>query len=248
MPMYEIKPYTNQEKREGAPWLTPITQLIPEINTENLNDLAIRSQEDALAQREDLVSRATQIAPLNTIFFNSLLRAMRRENLDPEHSIEKIPLIDIGSGGRIKPILQFSKIMGVSAYIAIDPYDFTYSVKNARNAPLPVGIVAEDVLTFLKRLPEQSASFFISNIGEYTLNATNEILPQIRTELMRTLSPSGGIIVNNSKLTPINNPPIEIECIPLLHSKSSEASFFRYKKNKKSQLIFDPNKNTPVFF
>jgi|GEM_PF-1691457 len=70
----------------------------------------------------------------------------------------------------------------------------------SRELDIPVALVPEDMTTFLKRLPSNSVSVLTSGIDRQIIS--DKYIPEIESEIVRVLSPSGALISWRSILTP----------------------------------------------
>lgn len=78
---------------------------------------------------------------------------------------------------------------------------FTYHLKiipGALKHHIPFSVVKNDVLTFLKRLPNNSVSIIMSGFGSETTNFDSKYREEISKEISRVLDPKGGFLNYNS--------------------------------------------------
>jgi len=117
-------------------------------------------------------------------------------------------IIDIGAGKTQNGYLA-SKALKARAYIGVEPFfapslyinlltrnqkgSSTLSQLAAKNTQqIPTCIIPEDMLSFLKKIPNNSVSILCSGIDRAILD--NNYLTQANAELIRTLHPKGGIL------------------------------------------------------
>ena len=134
-----------------------------------------------------------------------------KEQLIPVIAVLKNPSLinQIGNQGAVEPEHEVSKI--------------------------PVAVVAEDMLTFLKRLPDNSVSIFCSGIDELVMD-DNAIRNAIAKEIRRVLSPTGGYVgAGNGHIKLSEDSNIKVEFIGRKHDYRPDAgSIYVYKKQIKN--------------
>lgn len=106
-------------------------------------------------------------------------------------------VVDLGAGPNIYGY-RFTQVTGASAYVGVELY-FANALKTnlmiGNPEPLkeaksiPVAVVSEDMLTFLKRVPEKSVSILFSGIDEFILS--NDYFDETYKEISRVLHPEG---------------------------------------------------------
>lgn len=128
-------------------------------------------------------------------------------------------VIDLGAGESENGYF-LAEASGAKAYIAVEPYwadrlsghfkssnlntlyqrpeeNKSQSLKN-----IPIAIAPEDMLTFLKRLPDNSVSILISGVNEAILGSNvfnkNEYINNVKNEIKRVLSSDGALIAFSS--------------------------------------------------
>lgn len=107
--------------------------------------------------------------------------------------------VDLGAGD-LPYGYEIAQLAGAKAYVGVEPF-YPKSLEGTimwDHVPkkIPASVVPEDMLTFLKRLPESSVSLFISGID-------GNILPDkgyidcVENEIMRVLDPKGILFTND---------------------------------------------------
>jgi hypothetical protein len=101
-------------------------------------------------------------------------------------------VVDLGAG--IMPYgLKISESLGAKGYIAVEP-NFPNSLReNIYSHSIPFTIIPEDMLTFLRRLPDESVSILTSGIDECILQS-KEYITSVEEEIERTLHQLGTYI------------------------------------------------------
>lgn len=86
-------------------------------------------------------------------------------------------------------------MLGAAAYVGVDKY-FAYGlrenikIEQAAN-PLPSAVVREDLLSFLRRLPDGSVSIICSALTKRHIVSDPEYIRQVDAEIARVLHPQG---------------------------------------------------------
>jgi hypothetical protein len=117
--------------------------------------------------------------------------------------IEDNVFVDLGAG-KVPFAYTIATMFNAKAYVGVEPFyfrklsqcDFSKYAHEEKN--IPYFIVPEDMLTFLKRLPNKSATIFISAID-------NEVIPSkeyrnnVKKEIPRCISSNGAYIHSSCK-------------------------------------------------
>lgn len=115
-------------------------------------------------------------------------------------------VVDLGSGAMEAGYL-IAEFTGASSYIAVDPFCVPHQCIDAVGVnpymyidfPLrgiPAACVREDMLSFLKRLPDNSVSVLMSGIDELVMASSDapKYREQVTQEIYRVLNPNGGFL------------------------------------------------------
>lgn len=118
-------------------------------------------------------------------------------------------VIDLGAGRFIGSYERISK-SGAKAYVAVEPFFYSELLGSLRRknlelsqdpslAPpqIPFCVVAEDMLTFLRRLPDNSVSIFASGIDKHIIRDP-DYKKAVSREIRRVTSHDGAVVSNYS--------------------------------------------------
>ncbi len=122
-------------------------------------------------------------------------------------------VVDLGAGESYY-LHNLASILGAKAYVGVEKYHANTLKENigrstpetierdfdrgpANVEPIPAAIESEDMLSFLRRLPDNSVSIFASGIDRNII-CDNEYLQAVRDEIARVLHPEGAYICNES--------------------------------------------------
>lgn len=189
--------------------IVPVENIIPDINTDKLTTIEeqLKKIGDDDSSRKKLEFGSPQGTP-----YGSFVESNYRTDENIRKAFEKFKdqiVIELAAGW-IPCGYYLANIAGAKAYIAEEPYwpdkiakEFNYQLeaykyKNLRE--IPVAIVPEDMLTFLKRLPDNSVSIFTTGIDEAILEY--KYMELVKKEMTRVLSKNGAIIAYEAYLQP----------------------------------------------
>lgn len=188
----------------GRVWVVPASRLIPGLDTgksvAGIRDASFYS-DDQLAQHPYPHSADTgYFSPsrMDTLWnsFASITPATKQEI---QHRFSGYILVDIGSGGQLFG-LNLANLLGARGYVAVEPHDYfraRHTIQSV-SSPIPRALVAEDGLTFLQRLPNQSpVCFLLSNIHGLVI-PNGQMRSAISREMKRTLSKTSAILLHKS--------------------------------------------------
>ncbi len=108
-------------------------------------------------------------------------------------------LVDIGSGGNFYGA-DIAEMFHAKGYVGVELYDFLRARQSAgtHNRNIPIALVAEDALTFLRRIPDKSdVSVLLSNMNVSVLPSVS-MREEISREIKRVISPRGGVLIYKS--------------------------------------------------
>ncbi len=188
----------NSEKFSGNPIIT-LQELFPGIDTKGIPELEQRdsSYEPGGFLRGDDNGRAND---------NPLAKSIYEGD---SGTIEKIfkkfkdqIVVDLGAGSDGYG-LRLAERAGARAVIEIEPFFSHLLLENIQNPKdaqpypnttrIPIAIVPEDALKFLKRLPDNSVSILASGIESYIIE-NRMYRDRLGREIVRVLSPNGAVI------------------------------------------------------
>jgi len=137
-------------------------------------------------------------------------------------------LVDLGAAN-FKAGYLFALKHGAKAYIGIEPFVYmglylALARLDINGDKIPASIANDDMLTFLKRLPDNSVSILTSGIDNIVIK-NEDYISQTSEEIFRTLSPNGAHI----NLASFNFDPHNRLSFKCLHE---HAQFYKYTKKK----------------
>lgn len=188
---------------EQKKWPNPLVRLI---------DLLPAAKDNGLLDPENLTRHHFSVeygeifsaSPHSESFYNDLTTAnLKRREATRElfRFFRDQIVIDLGAGKRPWG-LRIAEEAGARGYIAVEKYNFDDCYRSVKYGwlerrpeinSIPASVVAEDMLVFLDRLPDRSASFFLCNIDENVIRFQNK-RNSIASEMARVLHPAGAIV------------------------------------------------------
>tara|TARA_B100000315_G_C14370738_1_gene492836 strand:- start:3 stop:695 length:693 start_codon:yes stop_codon:yes gene_type:complete len=173
----------------------PVYKLIHGMNREGLVRTRVKGFEYDASKR------------LNTLdgksFNNPYIEGFDKyEELERLHPFQGDVLVDLGSGSGKRGLptsIKIAKLGGAIGYVSVDlfkeewcnDYDKAQGVSKIaarymKELDIPIAVVQEDMLSFLKRLPNRSISALCSGIDRDIVE--NEYGVQVQEELKRTIN------------------------------------------------------------
>ena len=252
--MIEKQPYKNRFPRAAEIFplmkVADLSEMIPGIDLEGLQSssdhplmfLSSRrlSQEEAEWNAGDMPSQ----------YFDGVMDLLS-PSLTEEEVIERAKkafdsfddqiIIDLGAGRTAWPYRILAMPRSPKAYIGVDAseqnadalwhdigseqVEFANGNRTASESAPPAAVVAEDILTFLRRLPDNSVSIFMGGVDRLLIHDQG-YWDSMSKEIERVLSSEGGYIaLAGSHVEPPKAENISTEVI-----KGSSASLVVYKK------------------
>ncbi len=163
-----------------------VEQLIPNIKPE-LEQVSSQKFEKMETDRADVL-----IESIEEPSFHEFLRPYKDQIV-----------VDLGAGQR--PLGHLIAAAGeAKAYIAVEPnhYDHLkerllggggYHTSEHHLPNTPSAVVKSDALSFLKRLPDESVSIFVSGLDDYIIT-DDKYIEEVEREIARVLNPHGAFI------------------------------------------------------
>lgn len=210
----QIEEGADMEKRELAPILVSIEQLIPGIKPKAITELAWEESRNSDTYATDVYAE-NLMEDVFTAFADEL--GGPKENSLLANGLQGQIVIDLGAGnihGYLASIAGKAK-----GYVAVDKYQDlsdlyrdpkkvsetikeTYLLQAQGKLAIPAAVEKEDMLTFLRRLPSNSVSIISS--GHFGLFQNDRYIDEVQKEMDRVLSPDGFLIWNDGIPPDIN--------------------------------------------
>jgi hypothetical protein len=227
-------------------------------NAETNEDFGIKivNSKDLIPEIKDRVSpeiaeethnSRSKTLELPTTFSETLTRGLSHEAfLKFLGDLKNQILVDIGAGDTPNGYYIATQA-DARAYIAVESYNFKELERVFREATkdiseearkgghllIPLAIEREDMLEYLKRLPDHSVSILASGIDEFIIQ-DNEYLYELEVEIARVLHKEGAFINHASVFNPdLENPDIEWERLEDVLERDPVK--YTYKKVKKGK-------------
>ena len=206
----KVKSYAEAENILESYKLVPVTEIIPNIDTKDIPPIS----KDVLTfkNRQPLTLTGANIE----ILYNILKKAESTDPTQREFLLKDIEtirevfrrfkdqiVVDLGAGVTLDGY-RIVETTGAKAYIAVEPFNAT-PLKDEFNSPtnlakkrlpdakhLKIAVVREDMLTFLKRLPDNSVSILVSGIDCMIIE--EEYGELVAAEIERVLDPNGAFV------------------------------------------------------
>ena len=145
-------------------------------------------------------------------YAEDLARNIRQvEDFDKFFEFNNQIVVDLAAGD-LQYGYEIAVKSGAKAYIGVDKFnaralsaEIPRAIRKGRyeslHNPIPAAVVDEDMLSFLRRLPEKSVSIFCSGL-DWTILPDNKYNNAVRIELNRVISPEGCCVVYASIIKP----------------------------------------------
>jgi len=174
--------------------ITAVEKIIPGINIKKLHtiDNPMMTKRSYHSDKIELLSDE----PRMSIVYNELSK--KKQNFD---ELKNQVLVDLGAGSFGQAYLTFAQEYGCKAYIAVEPIFYEkLHMRLSQKPGISKAVIAEDMLTFLKRLPNNSVSFIISGV-EYLPRP--KYINAVKEEIKRTLHKKGVCLIFESQIKTI---------------------------------------------
>ncbi|MDO8509886.1 MAG: hypothetical protein Q7S24_01965 [bacterium] len=189
-----------------------IEELIPGINTEGLKTLDEIRQGTPL---DETMERAGNAFPTEyqQHYRNGLTYLSPAEDIGRLLFKDQV-VVELGAGKEYGGIMVSEKF-GAKGHVAVELHHAQELLKHVDSntefvkklqvehperiefSPIPISVAAEDMLTFLRRLPDHSVSIYMSGIDGAILG-DGTYRNDVAKEIERVLSPNGGCISNHT--------------------------------------------------
>lgn len=196
----EAEKLVEKERGELAPILVPVEQLIPGIKPKDSAKLTTSESRNSGYGFGDVYAEGLP---------RQLNRSLPRESVG--RCFENQIVVDLGAGNMYG---YYASVHGkAKGYIGVDKFrDLSTSYREPKKVQemvdkfwgyplgekrplIPVAIEVEDMLTFLRRLPDNSVSIISS--GHFQLIQNQEYIDEVGKEMERVLIPDGLLVVND---------------------------------------------------
>lgn len=232
--------------------------IVDGINLKDINDaysevekvFKIRTPKNTVKEVSESVGR-----PFKTMYIDELYKGLRQdiEENDGETYAKRfteffkgIPVVDLGAGaGGGYNVASWLKASG---YIGVEPHNWDNLInglltddteitelqaKDSNVRPIPYSVIAEDALTFLKRLPDKSVGILSFGTDHFIIKDPKYIRDVIG-EIKRVLHPKSAMLASNSVFTPYRKDDFRLEemslgknagwLLTIVQSKDSEGN------------------------
>lgn len=185
---------------------TPLKKIIPGINLSGLKSVD-EAQARVHESRKLIRTNGLFECPTGRPIFADYLKSVYGYILCNPEIKEKMSglfkgqvIADLGAG-RQSHGYALAQLVGARAYVGVEPFFpkllETSVIKEDIPKEIPIAIAPEDMLSFLKRLPDNSISIILSGIDDIILPRA-EYRGSVKNEIMRTLDPKGAILYNSN--------------------------------------------------
>lgn len=252
-----------QEQTIADKLYVSIEQLIPGINTEGLQGVATpigkRSRFDPkYTGKYERMPRPVHdeakygmVVDKSTEYMDFVIRASedKQQRIFFEKFKDQV-VVDLAAGAWFTDTYSWISQFGCRGYIPVEPYWADYQLESldrpyeSDKKLVPISIVQDDMLKFLKRLPEGSVSILASGIDAIIFES--DYLHAVEKEISRVLDPKGVFIrQSHTHLSPTDLYVLQLEPEPdrqevMAYTKTIEdAKFFTIDQLKKDLERFE---------
>ncbi|KKT93747.1 MAG: hypothetical protein UW94_C0004G0032 [Parcubacteria group bacterium GW2011_GWA2_45_14] len=214
--------YVNDVKPEEIGFLkekiTSLDVLVPEIRLDedliSLDNCPQSATETfkAIHHNPGIDMPTAFVIDLETFLDN--LKKNKPEEFDKlQEAFKDSVVVDLGAGdGVVRPNRSYEMacLLGAKGYIGVETYNFQSLVRSYLRTkklrvgyePIPFNLVAEDAVSFMKRLPDKSVNLLNSGIGD--ILTEDSYKKDYQSEMERVLKVGGICLISNS-LPPSGN-------------------------------------------
>ena len=109
-------------------------------------------------------------------------------------------IVDLGAGSS-KHGLMLADVFKAKAYIGVEPFFYNQLERNLgfMNTKIPCAVEREHMRSFLRRLPDDSVSVFVSGIDDAIVD-NDDYLTEVASEITRVLHPKGLFLSHGSNV------------------------------------------------
>lgn len=208
--------YVNDVKPEEIGFLkekiTSLDVLVPEIRLDedliSLDNCPQSATETfkAIHHNPGIDMPTAFVIDLETFLDN--LKKNKPEEFDKlQEAFKDSVVVDLGAGdGVVRPNRSYEMacLLGAKGYIGVETYNFQSLVRSYLRTkklrvgyePIPFNLVAEDAVSFMKRLPDNSVNLLNSGIGDILVKDSYK--NNFRSEMGRVLKVGGICLISNS--------------------------------------------------
>lgn len=190
-------------RKEGVkPPVASLESLIPHIDMRGLVEAkpGLLISEDRSSQWETNPI-ASPVAQIFWWMFKDDAEDAALLRSDLRKFLEGQVVVDLGAGYEGTYGYAIAAMSGASGYVGVEPfhYEHFHGHFEYESLPVPYVVVAEDMRSFVPRLPNNSVSFLISGIDECILyRVSNEDYESLNVGVTRSLDPKGALVANSS--------------------------------------------------
>jgi len=195
------------EKLEMMPRLDRVDEIIPGIDTTGLkiitNSKDIKESAIDLHKLERNSSYSFPTPYSSHIIEKSFNKFFKERTFKAFSSLKNQIVVDLGAGIN-RDMFLFLSDYKVKSYVAVEPFHYDTLFRNLINFHIRIketkcALVGEDMLTFLRRLPNNSVSLLTIGIDSAILN-NNNYRNKVEKEMVRVLDPKGAYLSYASNL------------------------------------------------
>lgn len=194
----------HRHERRGPP-AARLEHLIPGINmrgfTEEKPGLLVSPNRSSPYETHPIAS------PMIESFWHILKSGNDKRNIklweDLSRFLRGKVVVDIGAGYQHKFGYEIAELCGAAGYVAVEPYHYGHFRRHFDYGGnrLPYAVVAEDMRSFIPRLPNNSVCFLISGIDESILyGIPDRDYQNLNVGITRALDPRGALVSHESIL------------------------------------------------
>ncbi len=181
------------KKKEVSDYIVEVVEIIPGVETTSLDEI----RNDGRRFRNGDVTEVGKALPEASFGYKA--------HLFEKETIKGQVVVDLGAG-RTPDAYTLAGGMGATGYIGVEPH-FGRELLEAMEADVADGlsylrgeemdnfytkgsVTNDDMLSFLRRLPDHSVSIFASGIDNFVLDDSDYVRETV-TEIVRVLHPTG---------------------------------------------------------
>jgi len=192
--------------------ITALDELVSEIRLDEDLISLDNCPENARETLETMLNKPGVDSPVEFVidletFLENLRNNKPEEFIELQEAFKDSVVVDLGAGnGTTRPNRSYEMacLLGARGYIGVETFNFQSLARSylrteqlrAGYAPIPFNLVAEDAVSFMKRLPDNSVNLLNSGIGDILVKDSYK--NNFRSEMGRVLKVGGICLISNS--------------------------------------------------
>jgi hypothetical protein len=208
-------PLTDEDLSPLTEKVTPLEEMIPGILPE---DTVVSldhcpNEIEEIERDSETITASDNFVSYIANFIENLKKNKPKEFENLKLKFKDSIIVDLGAGENFAVNYRIACVLGAKGYIGIEPYNWRQLFQSCLTLDHPwflkeknplINLVAEDAVSFLKRLPDNSVCLLNAGIGDILMD--KDYIKDFKSEMARVLKKGGVCMISNSSFPEgINN-------------------------------------------